>query len=630
MIAKAEYYINGIYYKINDNNRAEVIAGSIKYSGVVDIPQSITANGRSNTVVSIGNSAFENCPNLTSITIPNSVTKIGDSAFRGCIGIDSIAIPWSVTNIGSLALSGCTGLEKIVVARGNSIYDSRDDCNAIITKDSNMLIAGCKNTTITNSVACIGNGAFYGCSNLTNVTIPESVVSIDNFAFYGCTSLISVTIPSSVINIGGGAFSGCSGLEEIFVKQGNSIYESRNDGKAIIEKKSNTLIIGLKNTTIPNDVTSIGDYAFLDCIGLNFIEFPNIMTSIGKSAFQGCSNLSDITIPEGLISIDSSAFQGCNSLTNITIPESVISIGSSAFCDCGSLAIVSLNSNIVVAASRLSSTSMASIFGNQVIKYIIGDAVKSIGKSAFQNSISLTSINIPRDVTSIGDGAFYNCPRLRHIYVSSQTPADCIGPKTFYCTTDYARNNYEVYDYAILHVPMGTKEEYAAAYEWRYFAKIKEDLDINGQVFYTTLSVNQAGTGYVKHYVKADEPYTLYIGSEEGMRINTVLYNGEDVTDMLVDGYYTTPNITRPSKIVVSFEQDPDGVANIPAENNLHIYGNDGSLFVSGIVAPQQMSVYTMNGMLINSQTLEGDARIKMSEGTYIVKIGKRTFKVLM
>jgi hypothetical protein len=110
---------------------------------------------------------------------------------------------------------------------------------------------------------------------------------------------------------------------------------------------------------------------------------------------------------------------------------------------------------------------------------------------------------------------------------------------------------------------MGSKEEYAAAYEWRYFLKIKEDLDINGQVFYTTLSVNQAGDGYVKHYVKADEPYTLYIGSEEGTRINTVMFNGEDVTDRLIDGYYTTPNITRPSKIVISYEQDPDGVTSV-------------------------------------------------------------------
>lgn len=175
---------------------------------------------------------------------------------------------------------------------------------------------------------------------------------------------------------------------------------------------------------------------------------------------------------------------------------------------------------------------------------------------------------------------------------------------------------------------MGSKEEYAAAYEWRYFAKIKEDLDINGQVFYTTLSVNQAGDGYVKHYVKADEPYTLFIGSEAGMRINTVMFNGEDVTDRMIDGYYTTPNITRPSKIVVSYEQDPDGVVAVPADDNLHVYGNEGSLYVSGIEEPQRMYVYTLDGKLTSTQMLEGDTRVKLNDGIYIVKVGERTFKV--
>ena len=175
---------------------------------------------------------------------------------------------------------------------------------------------------------------------------------------------------------------------------------------------------------------------------------------------------------------------------------------------------------------------------------------------------------------------------------------------------------------------MGSKEAYSSAYEWRYFNKIKEDMEMNGQMYYTTLSVNQAGNGYVKHYVKADEPYTLFIGSETGMRINTVLFNGEDVTDRLVDGYYTTPTITRPSKIVVSFEQDPDGISYAPADDNLHVYGTEGSLYVSGLAEPQGMSVYTLDGKLTSTQTIEGDTKLKLNEGIYIIKVGERTFKV--
>ena len=207
----------------------------------------------------------------------------------------------------------------------------------------------------------------------------------------------------------------------------------------------------------------------------------------------------------------------------------------------------------------------------------IPNSVTTIGNSAFSGCSSLTSITIPEGVTSIGSEAFYNCFRLTSIYCLSSVPPTCAGLSTFVCSTGYVRDKYDVYNYATLHVPMGSKEAYSSAYEWRYFNKIKEDMEMNGQMYYTTLSVNQAGDGYVKHYVKADEPYTLFIGSETGMRINTVLFNGEDVTDRLVDGYYTTPTITRPSKIVVSFEQDPDGIESVSAHDNMHVYGNDGS-----------------------------------------------------
>ena len=271
--------------------------------------------------------------------------------------------------------------------------------------------------------------------------------------------------------------------------------------------------------------------------------------------------------------------------------------------------------------------------GNYAFRYCSGltsvtipSSVTSIGNYAFMYCSGLTSVTIPSSVTSIGAGAFEDCSRLHTIYCLNPIPPTCSSIHTFECYD--LRNKYDVYSYATLHVPMGCKELYSSAYEWRYFNKIKEDMEMNGQVFYTTLSVNQAGDGYVKHYVKADEPYTLFIGSEAGMRINTVMFNGEDVTDRMIDGYYTTPNITRPSKIVVSYEQDPDGVVAVPADDNLHVYGNEGSLYVSGIEEPQRMYVYTLDGKLTSTQMLEGDTRVKLNDGIYIVKVGERTFKV--
>ena len=222
----------------------------------------------------IAGTAFLECESLTSVTIPNSVMSIGDGAFWDCSSLTSVTIPNSVTSIGRDAFSGCTGLTSIVVQNGNPIYDSRNNCNAIIETATNTLIAGCNKTIIPYTVTSIVEGAFWGCSSLTSVTIPNSVTSI-----------------------GRDAFSGCTGLTSIVVQNGNPIYDSRNNCNAIIETATNTLIAGCNKTIIPYSVTSIGDGAFSDCSGLTSITIPNSVTSIGYYAFDGCESLKSVIVP---------------------------------------------------------------------------------------------------------------------------------------------------------------------------------------------------------------------------------------------------------------------------------------------------------------------------------------------
>lgn len=260
-------------------------------------------------VKSIGNKQFNNCSNLININIPNSVTRIGEFAFDGtawynnqpegvvyaglvaykyngimpsetsitlkdgtkgisgyafsyCYGLTSVTIPNSVTSIGKNVFSNCNNLESISVESGNTKYDSRDNCNAIIETATNTLIYGCKNTIIPNSVTSIDDYAFVGCSGLTSVVIPNSVTTIGQSAFSNCSSLTSATIGNSVTTIGGEAFAYCNGLTSI---------------------------------TIPDSVITIGTRCFYECNSMHSVMIGNSIETIDTNAFL-IGSLTNITI----------------------------------------------------------------------------------------------------------------------------------------------------------------------------------------------------------------------------------------------------------------------------------------------------------------------------------------------
>ena len=290
-----------------------------------------------NSVTSIGEVAFYRCTSLTSITIPDSVTSIGEVAFFDCSGLTSITIPNSVTSIGDGAFAGCQ-LVSITVASGNTRYDSRNNCNAIIETNTNTLIQGCSNTVIPTGVTSIVYGAFSSCSGLTSVTIPNSVTSIGEWAFEGCYGLTSITIGSGVTSIGGSAFYNCSGLTSITIP----------DSVTSIGDSAFYNCSGLTSITIGSGVTSIGEEAFYDCSGLTSITIGSGVTSIGGNAFYNCSGLTSITIGSGVTSIGDFAFEDCTSLTSITIPDSVTSIGELAFSFCTSLTSIYIPNSVII------------------------------------------------------------------------------------------------------------------------------------------------------------------------------------------------------------------------------------------------------------------------------------------
>ncbi len=313
---------------------------------------------------SIGNSAFDCCFGLTSITIPNSVTSIGVWAFSGCYGLTSITIPNSVTSIGNFAFDGCSGLTSI---------------------------------TIPNSVTSIGKGAFSGCSGLTSITIPEGVTSIGQNAFQWCSGLTSITIPNSVTGIAINAFSNCSGLTSITIP--NSV---TSIGSGAFYNCS-----GLTSITIPNSVTSIGNGAFRECSGLTSITIPNSVTSIGDYAFSNCSNLTSVTMPASVINFTGGYAFGENN--NI---ESVYITDMSKW----------LQTPFNQGNNPLRSGARLYLNNEEVKNLVIPEGTTSILTAAFEGCESLTSVFIPASVTSIGGYAFSGCTNLASVVVENPSP----------------------------------------------------------------------------------------------------------------------------------------------------------------------------------------------------------------
>ena len=238
----------------------------------------------------------------TEVVIPDEVTSIGSYAFNGCASLRTVSIPEGITRIPDHGFQSCSALMNVRLPEGLESIGTCAfyDCNSL------------KEITIPEGVTSIDSAAFSGCSSLMEITIPEGVEGLGNAMFRDCSSLTEISIPKRVMSIGSGVFKGCNSLATIKVEEGNAVYDSRADCNAVIETESGTLIVGCKNTVIPEGVAGIGHAAFSGCNGLTGINIPEGVTKIDYYAFVGCSRLTEISIPEEVISIGSTAFSGCS------------------------------------------------------------------------------------------------------------------------------------------------------------------------------------------------------------------------------------------------------------------------------------------------------------------------------
>ena len=435
-----------------------------------------------------------NMPANTVINVKEGTTCITAYALSGGSNLVGVTIPQSVNTIERNAFGSHYGLESISVAAGNTVYDSRGGCNAIIERATNTLIVGCNTTVIPTTVKAIGYDAFYG-SRITEVSLPDAVDSLASYAFNNCSQLISLTVGRGLRKIDPYAFSDCSKLSNIVVSSANPYFDSRNNCNAIVETATNTLRVAGQATVIPSTVKAIGERAYYSLLsGVLTFTIPNQIESLGQQAFEYNSDLRSLTIGSGMKSIDKYAFYGCNNLAVIhALMETPFEINENVFYSTKWDGETTLRDSIYNHATlcvprgcriNYQSTAGWSKFKNIVEadegQMVVGDlftsatteghqltyqvtssspktcmligsptdisgtvtipvtaegyTVIAIGERVFysnsNNDRHITAVTMPSNITSIGDYAFYNCDGLTAIELPSKL--ETIGNDAFY------------------------------------------------------------------------------------------------------------------------------------------------------------------------------------------------------
>ena len=435
-----DFLMDGVAYNIlTDSTVMVVSSNNAAYSGDVVIPTTVTNQGVTYTVTQINSYAFEERQNLNSVTLPPTIKKMGHNAFidcnnmsavyisdleawmnidfpysgnplfcahhlylnnvevrelvipesvttlkpyifHGCHSFRSLVIPSHVTDISYSAFYMCDGLTSIQVEEGNTVFDSRDNCNAVIKTSECSLLIGCENTVIPSTVTAIGGAAFSGRTGLTSVVLHNGITLIGGYAFEGCTNLTEVNLPVYTTTIGSAAFRG-SGITQMIV---------------------------------PNTVKSIGTLAFMDCANLTNIQLSNKLTILENAVFKNCTSLLDIEIPPLVERIVNSCFMGCSSLRSISFgnSSSLKKIEGFAFAECSSLTSVVLPHTLQL----LDQASFADCTSLNEVQF--NGRNLTIKHFAFEHCDSLKELYIPYCVNVIKPLAFAYLPNMTSVVVA--------------------------------------------------------------------------------------------------------------------------------------------------------------------------------------------------------------------
>ncbi len=649
---KIKFENDSSYPNRDSNYSIDVIVDGEKLTDLV-IPEGIS---------DIGDFWFKEW-NLNSVTIPEGVKKIGDYAFRGCGLKEMLELPSSIESIGSHAFetiafpicrieaqtppsivsdsflglsvlivpNGCSGAYKtaygdtglkivedktveVTVPLESNVFDELIALRATPSLITDLTVHGSLkadelswiNSNMTSLLnldisdtdcTTIPDGAFQSNGTLMGIKLPQSLQSIGNDAFNGCRALCgSITLPETVETVGDYAFQNCRLLEEILFS---------------------------------GSLARIGDYAFNGCSRLQSAYIPDSVEKIGSYAFSGCNSLAELSLPDGLTSINDGCFENCG-IAQLKFPSALVSIGNNAF-NSSDLEIVDLSGCW---------------------------ELKEIKDRAFIYCSSLKTVNLPASLERIGTEAFSDCKALAHI------SSPCVTPPAIEANANPFNNvdNTE----CLLSIPTESFRDYFISAYWAGFMAFEEKAEIQIEVENRNERSNGGGcaikyrkggkdsaqkartvAGYAEGqteqdgfsavtnggssvFVTGSETADFEIKPDAGMRIEQILYDGEDVTGQLSGNVYSVPAVAAydvKNLTIILSSDDLSGAEEISTESSIQVYSSGSSIIVKGSDV-ENVEVYNLSGQLVYGGT---ETTINVTaKGIYIVKVAGQTFKVAL
>lgn len=645
------------------------------------------------TLVSIGDDAFYNCDGLTTMNVPNSVSKIGYASFQMCDGLVNVTLGSGLSALGDQAFYDCKKLKIIninatipptyggyafqytnlsivfVPSASLSLYKSTDKwkdlpiaTNEVITVHnataggivgalngigistlstiSKLVVTGNVNSAdfvqfksampllleldlsgavlaantvpstalqnkavlskvvLPSSVTTIGDYAFSNCTNLKEILpLSSSLTTIGAYAFWKCPAIVGeLILPSTLRTIGNSAFNSCSGLNGSLV--------------------------------IPNSVTSIGDYAFQGCSGLNgTLTLSASVTQILGGIFAGCTNINGVlTIPSSVTSIAASAFYDCKKISELEIGQNCSTIGDEAFQNAAALSKITVSK---VIPPTITSSTFGGVSKTTCKVYVPAESVNAYKTAAYWSAF--VSINSPSTVESFGITLQFGVGgsiSVNNANYSNGSVIDAV--KNTVLTFNITPNlGYEVA--SIVYKGVDVLNQYINGQFTTSAITENAVLNVTFKKSVYTITIKDADAGAVNLLCNYGETPMFSFTATEGWKVNSIVYNGEDVTELLVDGVLTLPSVTGNSLLSVSFvvfTGSPQMIA-----DNVKVYANrNAGIVVEGLAQGEVVSIYTVNGQKVYTTISKSDRNvIQLPNNTvYIVKTNYNTYKVML